>query len=160
MDAYKKLQSFQIGGTLTEEKKKELFPFFAYLYSQQLNPEKYGQLKPDEEWSSLISQDEEAINQITQAYTQLKDEDLVALGEQQQQYVEAQKTSTSNIQSAAKGAIIQRLKTFSKAKGGKVPSKKKKCVCGCELIATKAEGGKLIETCSCKCGGKIKKKKK
>jgi len=49
MNAYQKLQSFQIGGNITEDQKKELFPFFAYLYSQQLNPEKYGQLKPDED---------------------------------------------------------------------------------------------------------------
>ena len=29
---------------MDEEKKKELFPFFAYLYSQQMNPEKYGKV--------------------------------------------------------------------------------------------------------------------
>lgn len=52
-------------------------------------------------------------------------------------------------------------------KGGEVTPKvklikkgsSKKCACGCDLILSKAEGGKVIETCSCKCGGKIKKKK-
>jgi len=159
MNAYQKLQSFQIGGNITEDQKKELFPFFAYLYSQQLNPEKYGQLKPDEEWSSLISDDEDAINQITKAYTQLKDEDIIALSEQQKQYVEAQKSTTPNMQYAAKGTTIKKLQEFSKAKGGKIAPKKKKCSCGCDLISTKAEGGKIVETCSCKCGGKLKKKK-
>jgi hypothetical protein len=38
-------------------------------------------------------------------------------------------------------------------------SKKKKCGCGCDMILSKSAGGKVIETCSCKCGGKIKKKK-
>ncbi len=28
---------------MTDDKKKELFPYFAYLYSQEINPEKYGQ---------------------------------------------------------------------------------------------------------------------
>lgn len=27
---------------MTEERKQELFPYFAYMYSQQLDPDKYG----------------------------------------------------------------------------------------------------------------------
>lgn len=34
---------------MTNEKKKELFPFFALLYSKQLNPEKYGVIEDIEE---------------------------------------------------------------------------------------------------------------
>lgn len=34
---------------MDETKKKELFPYFAYLYSQQMNPEKYGQIESMEE---------------------------------------------------------------------------------------------------------------
>ena len=29
---------------MEDTRKKELFPFFAYLYSQQLDPDKYGQV--------------------------------------------------------------------------------------------------------------------
>ena len=35
----------------------------------------------------------------------------------------------------------------------------KKCSCGCELITSKEDGGKMTSTCACKCGGKIKPKK-
>jgi hypothetical protein len=34
---------------MTDEKKKELFPFFALVYSRQLNPEKYGAVESYEE---------------------------------------------------------------------------------------------------------------
>jgi len=52
----------------------------------------------------------------------------------------------------------------NKAEGGTVKKKlatkggKKKCSCGCDMILSKAAGGKVIETCACKCGGKMKKK--
>jgi hypothetical protein len=62
-------------------------------------------------------------------------------------------------------------KVTTKSKGGEITPKttykvklikkgsSKKCTCGCELIKSKAAGGKVIETCACKCGGKMKKKK-
>lgn len=34
---------------MTEEKKKQLFPYFAYVYSQQLNPNKYGEVSSFDE---------------------------------------------------------------------------------------------------------------
>lgn len=34
---------------MTDEKKQELFPYFAYIYSQKLNPEKYGSTSDIEE---------------------------------------------------------------------------------------------------------------
>ena len=41
---YDELKSFQKGGNIeiSDEQKQELFPYFAYLYSQQLDPDKYG----------------------------------------------------------------------------------------------------------------------
>ena len=34
---------------MTDEKKRELFPYFAYMYSQEINPEKYGQVESIED---------------------------------------------------------------------------------------------------------------
>lgn len=34
---------------MTDDKKRELFPYFAYIYSQQLDPEKYGQVESIED---------------------------------------------------------------------------------------------------------------
>lgn len=34
---------------MEDTRKKELFPFFAYLYSQQLDPDKYGQVSSMDE---------------------------------------------------------------------------------------------------------------
>lgn len=34
---------------MTDEKKRELFPYFAYIYSQEINPEKYGQVESIED---------------------------------------------------------------------------------------------------------------
>ena len=34
---------------MTDDKKRELFPYFAYMYSQQLDPEKYGQVESIED---------------------------------------------------------------------------------------------------------------
>lgn len=60
---------------MTEEKKKQLFPYFAYLYSQQLNPEKYGNAESIEEWTSLIQESPEDIEEITNAASGLSDDD-------------------------------------------------------------------------------------
>jgi hypothetical protein len=51
LSGYDKLKSFQIGGAIniTEEKKEELFPYFAYIYSQKLNPDKYSAITSLEE---------------------------------------------------------------------------------------------------------------
>ena len=60
---------------MTDEKKKELFPYFAYLYSQELNPDKYGNVSSAEEWTSLIQESPEDINEISAAALELTDED-------------------------------------------------------------------------------------
>ena len=60
---------------MTDEKKKELFPYFAYLYSQQIDPDKYGSVSSPEEWTNLIQENEEDLNTITEAATKLTDED-------------------------------------------------------------------------------------
>lgn len=164
------LKSFQLGGAIniTDDKKKELFPYFAYVYSQQMNPEKYGSVQSIEEWTALIQENEKDIKTITKAAAKLSNDDWDKLN---QQYAEAQSTSgKQDIVTAAKGTKLQKLSdnknkkpiqlpVLATAKGGKVKPKKTKCSCGCDLILSKAEGGKVISTCSCKCGGKIKKKK-
>jgi hypothetical protein len=38
-----------------------------------------------------------------------------------------------------------------KAKGGSMPTKKKKCACGCAMKITKNAKGGLIESCACGC---------
>jgi hypothetical protein len=70
-------RSFQLGGNLgiSKEKKQELFPYFAYLYSQQLDPDKYGAVASMEEWSNLIQGNEEDINKITEVASKLSDDD-------------------------------------------------------------------------------------
>jgi len=180
---YDKLKSFQIGGSITEDKKKELLPFFVFLVSQEINPEKYGKFKdtiPGEEWSSTISVDDDTVNKAVEQYKQLSEENLAQLEAYQTQYIADHKTnSLDSAQFAAKGAKLKKLNlvkkaapitkketvaesasnpVITKAKGG-TTKKKKKCSCGCDMILTKAAGGKVMETCSCKCGGKLKKKK-
>ena len=46
-------------------------------------------------------------------------------------------------------------KVEQKKVGGKM---KRKCSCGCDLKISKNAKGGIIEVCSCKCGGKMKKK--
>lgn len=57
------------------EKKQQLFPYFAFLYSKQVNPEKYESVEDMEEWSSLIESDEDTLSKINQVVEQLTDED-------------------------------------------------------------------------------------
>jgi hypothetical protein len=74
---YDTLKSFQLGGAInmTNDKKKELFPYFAYVYSQKLNPEKYGTATSLEEWTALIQDNPEDIDIITEAAGQLSNDD-------------------------------------------------------------------------------------
>ena len=136
---------------MTDEKKRELFPYFAYIYSQEINPEKYGQVESIEDWSNLIQSNQADIEKITQAAEQMSDEDWDALD---QQYTEQSKASEDPVISAKKGAKLMKLKSAAK-----------KCKCGCEMITSKAEGGKLVSKCACGCstakkekGGEINKK--
>ena len=130
---------------MTDDKKRELFPYFAYIYSQQLNPERYGQVESIEDWTNLIQSNQADIEKITQAAEQLSDEEWNALD---QQYTEQSKASEDQqVISAKKGAKLMKLK-----KGAK------KCKCGCDMITAKADGGKLVSKCACGCD--VKKKEK
>ena len=139
---------------MTEEKKKELFPFFAYLYSQQLNPEKYGATSSIEEWSQLLKENEEDINAIVQSAENLSDEEWANI---EKQYSATQASdSAEQTMYAKKGAKLKKLSAM----------KSKKCKCGCAMITAKEEGGKLSMKCSCGCsmkkkeeGGKMEPKK-
>ena len=139
---------------MTEEKKKELFPFFAYLYSQQLNPEKYGATSSIEEWSQLLKENEEDINAIVQSAENMSDEEWANI---EKQYSATQASdSAEQTMYAKKGAKLKKLSAM----------KSKKCKCGCAMITAKEEGGKLSMKCSCGCsmkkkeeGGKMEPKK-
>ena len=58
---------------MTEERKKELFPYFAYKESQKLDPDKYGKASI-EEWQSLIQESPEDVEKIVQAAEQMSEE--------------------------------------------------------------------------------------
>lgn len=165
---YGAIPTFQKGGVakISDEKKQELFPYFAYLYSQQLDPEKYGSIKSMKEWIELIQDNEEDIEAITKAAEKLTPEDWDSLEVQYNQAKEtgAQEIASQETQYAAKGAKLKKLRALnnieiveSYKKGGKstksAKSKKKKCKCGCDLILSKGTGGKIIQKCSCGCKG-------
>ena len=126
---------------MTDERKQELFPYFAYIYSKQINPEKYGNLSSDE-WQTSIQDSPEDIDQISQAAGQLADEDWDALDLQYSQ----EQPQEQQAQYAAKGAKIKKLKSM-------------KCGCGCNMVTVKEEGGKMSSKCACNCGGKMKHQK-
>jgi hypothetical protein len=57
-----------------------------------------------------------------------------------------------------KGAKLEKINKLNKLKkGAPITKKAKKCACGCDIIESKEAGGKISSTCSCKCGGTIKK---
>ncbi len=93
----------------------------------------------------------------------MTDEDWDALDKQ---YTEQVGTApATKTQYAKKGAKLKNLKMAAKEKasdkGSKKPTskveeykkggKKKKCECGCEVVAKKFKGGQLVDTCGC-CG--------
>lgn len=159
---------------ITKEQKEVLFPYFAYLYSKKMNPEKYSSATSVQEWVELIQDNKEDIDAITKAATQLTDEDWKEL---EDQYHQEQQIESEKVQMVAKGAKLKKLKgdsiknankevtqAISKpviTQGKKGMKAKRKCSCGCNLILSKENGGKVTEKCSCNCkGGKLKMKKK
>ena len=125
---------------MNNEEKKALFPFFAYQFSQKMNPEKYGATSSIEEWSQLLQENEADANTIIAEAEKLTDEDWNELNKQ---YSEQQANEKlEEVQYAAKGAKLKKLSSM----------KSKKCKCGCSMITTKEEGGKLSMKCSCGCG--------
>ena len=138
---------------MTEEKKKELFPYFAYLYSKKLNPEKYGNIEDIDKWTKLIEKSPEDINIITETASKLTDEDWNSI---EQEYMKVTNNNyneedlDNEVEMAKKGAKLQKLQAIKKGK--KIGAKK--CSCGCDMITSKAKGGKLIYKCGCGCGAK------
>ena len=136
---------------MTEEKRKELFPYFAYLYSKQMNPEKYGSVETFEDWSALIKDSPEDLDAIATAATELTDEDWSNL---EKQYMKTVSNEPMDEDSAAimakKGAKLKKLRSMKKGK--KMGAKK--CSCGCDMVASKGKGGKMVYKCACGCGAK------
>lgn len=126
---------------MNKEQVEKLLPYFAYKYSKQLNPNKYGKASM-EEWANLIEQSPEDEKAIIEAAKSLTDEDWTKLD---QEYTSETNT---NITSAKRGAKIEYLK---KLKTKESKSKAKKCACGCDMIDKKEKGGKIVSTCSCGC---------
>lgn len=129
---------------MTEEKKKQLFPIFAFLYSKQLNPEKYGKVQSIEEWTKLIQESPEDVELITQEASKLSDEGWSDIESQVSQ------ESSESPQFAKAGAKLNTLKKLQKHKASK-SSEPKKCTCGCTMVDKKEKGGKIVSSCSCGC---------
>ena len=138
---------------MTEEKKKELFPFFALLYSKELNPQKYEEASTFEEWSVLLENSPEDIEKITTAASELTDEQWSSI---ELEYIEQNEEKEEDTILAKKGLKLENLKKlYSYKKGKKI--KVNKCSCGCDMITVKEKGGKITSKCSCNCkGGKLK----
>ena len=59
---------------VTNEKKKSIFPYFAYKYSKVINPERYN-ISDIEQWTQTLERNQNDIEQITDAATNLSDEE-------------------------------------------------------------------------------------
>jgi len=132
---------------MTDEKKKQLFPFFAYLFSKKLNPDKYKETLSMQEWTKIIESSPEDVEAISQAASELPDEEWDKLEQQLSENIPEQKD----------GGKLEHLKKLNKFKKGGPMNKVKKCSCGCNLIDYKEEGGKISSKCSCNCSSKKKK---
>ena len=130
---------------MTDEKKQKLFPFFALMYSRQLNPEKYGAAQSYEEWAELLDGSPEDVSTISEAAAELTDEQWSQLETDYKQEATGQPVA------AKKGAKLDHLKELHKYKKGKKMTKK--CSCGCDMVSKKMKGGKMVLKCSCGCKG-------
>ena len=155
---------------MTDQKKKELFPYFAYVYSIMKDPDKYGKSK-FEDWYNQVSSNKPLLGEISQVaadssgkYDKIwaKAEEVYntkGAGNQSgggDDYSEATSGLADSSQYAKKGSKLDTLKKLQSTKASP-----KKCKCGCEMISVKEEGGKMTSKCACNCGGsKIKMKSK
>jgi len=121
---------------MTNELKKDLFPYFAYNYSKKDNPAKYGANMTFDEWFSLIDEDESLVNVITEKALELSDYEWQKIRE-----------DYMSIPSDKKGGKLDHLKKLQKGKKLNV----KKCSCGCDFTAVKEKGGKIVSKCACGC---------
>ena len=128
---------------MSDEKKKRLFPYFAYLYSKKTKPDKYGDISDFDKWHKVINDDKGFLEEITQEAMGLSDEEWTKI-EQDYSKEEAPK-------SAKKGAKLDKIKKLQAMKKGK------KCKCGCDLVTVKEKGGKVSMKCACGCAPKKQK---
>lgn len=91
--------------TCDKRKEKRITLFFALLYSKQLNPEKYGVIEDIEEWSKALESNEEDVNKVIAAASELSDEDWDSL---EKQYTE--QTATQEVPMARNGAKLEKIK--------------------------------------------------
>lgn len=140
---------------MTDQKRKELFPYFAYVYSVIKDPNKYGKTK-FEDWYNQVSSDKSFLNEVSKVasdtsgkYDQIwaKAEEVAAgkISEDQDSAdQQAAQAAQSDVQQAEKGAKLNNLKKLQAAKS-------KKCKCGCEMVSVKEIGGKMTSKCACGC---------
>ena len=95
------------------EKKQKLLPYFAFLYSKQVNPEKYESVDNMEEWSSLIESDEETLSKINQVVEELTDEDWNIIESRYNDEFKKADTKNTVAQFAKNGAKLDTLKKLS-----------------------------------------------
>ena len=116
---------------MTEARKKELFPYFAYLFSKEMNAERYGSTESVEDWVSKIQANPKDMEAVVTAASQLTDEDWENL---EQEYMklnindydrEQEYTDDEEVEIAKKGAKLKKLQAMKK---GKKMNTKKCCV--------------------------------
>lgn len=143
---YPFLKVFQMGGTIDDERKKELFPYYAYKKSLEMDIDKYGPGENNlEKWSEIIRDNKEDLDAIISAYAEESPEVLA-------QYDEEYSKLQENAAYAKKGGTLKKITK-------KISKPMKKCECGCAKVLKKESGGKISSVCACGCGGKMKKKK-
>lgn len=124
---------------MTDERKKQLFPDFAIQYAKQLDPEKYGSIANAEELFEILQYYPEDKDSIINKAEQMNDSDWEEFGVQ----IDYAKNGMK-----FKAIYLNELQKFKS--GGKT------CKCGCKMVMTKEQGGKLSSKCACGC--KVKKK--
>lgn len=140
---------------MENERKQKLLPYFAFLYSKEVAPDRYGNIESIEEWSKMIESDLETLEKINTAVDQLTDEDWKSLENRYNEETSSGSAKNTVTQFAKNGAKLNSLKKLKNYKKGG-----KKCKCGCEIVITKEEGGKLVSKCACGCDDVKKTSKK
>lgn len=138
---YSKLLSFQYGGEVQEKEEQDPIQLIYVLSGLMKKTGKKPKGGDETSIMSFLSEYPDDVQMLAEEFKTKTPEDL----QNDKEFMQLYSILTQGQQQLAKkGAKLKNLK---------------KCSCGCDLILTKEQGGKITSKCACNCkGNKMKKK--
>lgn len=121
---------------MDQETKVTLRNLFKLVFASNKDKDKYSKVESFEELDEILAANPEDNAAVEEAINSYTDEELLSMA------AELKEELTPVAKSGGKVEYLGKLQKYKKGK---------KCKCGCDLIFSKEDGGKITQKCACGC---------